>query len=51
MSVVCLLSLTPLPRRQSTPASSANQLATFWRPRLDMNPVAASSRMLASTIM
>lgn len=38
-----------LPQRQSCCRSLASRLATFCRPRLDIQPVAASSRMLAST--
>jgi len=37
------------PIRQSRPRSLVRKLATFCRPLFDMKPVAASSRMLAST--
>lgn len=37
------------PHLQSNPKSLVTRLATFWRPRLLIHPVAASSRMLAST--
>ena len=37
------------PNLQSSPRSFVRKLATFCRPLLDMNPVAAISRMFAST--